>query len=298
MKLFRKLLIIVIAAMLLLMSTACSSTDEGKTNTNVKKEGTQENIKKKDSELKQLTLEEAFAKIDKKEKFVFMVTQSTCSYCNSFKKTLVPFLKEHADIPFFEIEVDMLGTMKADVNKNFEKLQKKVSEFQGGTPEMFCYENGKVKKTISGELTEAALTNWMVDCGFIEGDKVEEETLETYEFKTSKKLKFETLLEVSKRIDEKQSFYLLMSEADRYNQAFIETLIPILEEEDIEIIALKFPIEQGDQKKEDLDKAYQKLMDSLNDMQYSPTVYQIKEGKGKKLLEDNVTAEVIKKALK
>ncbi|MBS5685843.1 MAG: hypothetical protein KHW81_15840 [[Clostridium] innocuum] len=111
-------------------------------------------------------------------------------------------------------------------------------------------------------------------------------------------MKFETLLEVSKRIDEKQSFYLLMSEADRYNQAFIETLIPILEEKDIEIIALKFPIEQGNQKKEDLDKAYQKLMASVKDMQYTPTVYQIKEGKGEKVLEDNVTAEVIKKALK
>lgn len=297
MKLLKKILIIMIAALLLLMSTACSSTEKAKTDTTIQ-EPVQENTRKKKSELKQLTLDEAFEKIDQKEKFIFIVTQSTCSYCNSFKKTLIPFLKEHEDIPFYEIEMDMLGTMKSDVTKNFEKLQKKVTEFQGGTPEMFCYENGKVKKTVSGELTEAALTNFMIDCGFIKGDKVEEETQETYEFKTSKKLKFETLLEVSKRIDEKQSFYLLMSEADRYNQAFIETLIPILEEKDVDIIALKFPIEQGNQKKEDLDRAYQKLMASVKDMQYTPTVYQIKAGKGEKVLEDNVTAEVIKKALK
>ncbi|MFR5077650.1 MAG: hypothetical protein ACLTDX_06255 [[Clostridium] innocuum] len=41
-----------------------------------------------------------------------------------------------------------------------------VPEFSDGTPELFWYENGTVKQSASGEMSEAALTNFLIDCGY------------------------------------------------------------------------------------------------------------------------------------
>ena len=117
----KKIVIVGIVLLMLVGMFGCSSKAEADKGN--EKETTVEKTKeiKEQDGIKQLDLDQAFQKIDDKERFIFMVTQSTCTYCNSFKKTLVPFLKEHKDIPFYEIEVDMLGEMKADVEKNFAK---------------------------------------------------------------------------------------------------------------------------------------------------------------------------------
>lgn len=292
----KKIVIVGIVLLMLVGMFGCSSKAEAdKGNA---KETTVEKTKeiKEQDGIKQLNLNQAFQKIDDKETFIFMVTQSTCTYCNSFKKTLVPFLKEHKDIPFYEIEVDMLGEMKADVEKNFAKLQKKVPEFGGGTPEMFCYEDGKLKKSASGEMSEAALYNFMIDCGYIKGEKKEEEKAEDYTFPTSKQIQNKNLIEVAKKIDDKDTFYLMITQSDRYNQAFIKKLIPIVEEKDIDVIALHFPLEQKGTDDE-MNKAYETLMNCVKDLSVSPAVFEIKKGKAEKLLEDNVPAKDIRKAL-
>ena len=292
----KKIVIVGIVLLMLVGMFGCSSKAEADKGN--EKETTVEKtkeIKERDG-MNQLDLDQAFQKIDDKETFIFMVTQSTCTYCNSFKKTLVPFLKEHKDIPFYEIEVDMLGEMKADVEKNFAKLQKKVPEFGGGTPEMFCYGNGKLKKSASGEMSEAALYNFMIDCGYIKGEKKEEEKTEDYTFPTSKKIENKNLIEVAKKIDDKDTFYLMITQSDRYNQAFIKKLIPIVEEKDIDIIALHFPLEQKGTDDE-MNKAYETLMNCVKDLSVSPAVFKIKKGKAEKLLEDNVAATDIRKAL-
>ena len=268
----KKIVIVGIVLLMLVGMFGCSSKAEADKGN--EKETTVEKTKeiKEQDGIKQLDLDQAFQKIDDKERFIFMVTQSTCTYCNSFKKTLVPFLKEHKDIPFYEIEVDMLGEMKADVEKNFAKLQKKVPEFGGGTPEMFCYENGKIKKSASGEMSEVALYNFMIDCGYIKGEKKEEEKTEDYTFPTSKQIENKNLIEVAKKIDDKDTFYLMVTQSDRYNQAFIKKLIP-------------------------MNKAYETLMNCVKDLSVSPAVFEIKKGKAEKLLEDNVPAKDIRKAL-
>ena len=292
----KKIVIVGIVLLMLVGMFGCSSKAEADKGN--EKETTVEKtkeIKERDG-MNQLDLDQAFQKIDDKEAFIFMVTQSTCTYCNSFKKTLVPFLKEHKDIPFYEIEVDMLGEMKADVEKNFAKLQKKVPEFGGGTPEMFCYGNGKLKKSASGEMSEAALYNFMIDCGYIKGEKKEEEKTEDYTFPTSKKIENKNLIEVAKKIDDKDTFYLMITQSDRYNQAFIKKLIPIVEEKDIDVIALHFPLEQKGTDDE-MNKAYETLMNCVKDLSVSPAVFKIKKGKAEKLLEDNVAATDIRKAL-
>ena len=287
----RKILIIGIVLLMILGMVGCSSKEANVTKKSVEEE-TLHNEKK--SELPQLTLDEAFQKIDKKESFIFMVTQSTCTYCENFKKTLVPFLKEHPDIPFYEIEVDMLGEKKADINKNFEKLQKKVPEFEGGTPEMFCYQDGNLKKAISGELSLIALRNFMIDCGYIQGEKQKEETVD-YRFPTSKHIQFQDILKVSKKIEKKETFYLMLTEIDRYNQAFIKKLIPILEEKNITVIGLSFPLEQTGSADE-MNKAYEVVMNSLEDMKLSPSVFKVKDGKAEKLMEDNLSVKEIEEA--
>ena len=292
----KKIVIVGIVLLMLVGMFGCNSKAEAEQGS--KKETSLEETKeiKEQDGIKQLDLDQAFKKIDDKEAFIFMVTQSTCTYCNSFKKTLVPFLKEHKDIPFYEIEVDMLGEMKADVEKNFAKLQKKVPEFGGGTPEMFCYEDGKLKKSASGEMSEAALYNFMIDCGYIKGEKKEEEKAEDYTFPTSKQIQNKNLIEVAKKIDDKDTFYLIITQSDRYNQAFIKKLIPIVEEKDINVIALHFPLEQKGTDDE-MNKAYETLMNCVKDLSVSPAVFKIKKGRAEKLLEDNVAAKDIRKAL-
>lgn len=286
----KKIVIVGIVVLMLVGMFGCSSKEVKESTGN--KGNTVETGKKEG--MPQLTLDEAFQKIDDKENFIFIVTQSTCSYCNSFKKTLVPFLKEHKDIPFYEIEIDMLGEMKADVDKNFVKLQEKVTEFGGGTPEMFCYENGKLKKSISGEISEVALNNFMIDCGYIKGEKQEEETVD-YTFEKSKKIKFENVVDVAKKINEKQTFYLMINESDRYNQAFIKKLIPVLEDQDITVTGLSFPLERKGSD-EEMNKAYETVMNSIKDLSISPAVFEIKGGKATKLMEDNITEKEIKEA--
>ena len=292
----KKIVIVGIVLLMLVGMFGCNSKAEAEQGS--KKETSLEETKeiKEQDGIKQLDLDQAFKKIDDKEAFIFMVTQSTCTYCNSFKKTLVPFLKEHKDIPFYEIEVDMLGEMKADVEKNFAKLQKKVPEFGGGTPEMFCYEDGKLKKSASGEMSEAALYNFMIDCGYIKGEKKEEEKTEDYTFPTSKQIENKNLIEVAEKIDDKDTFYLMVTQSDRYNQAFIKKLIPIVEEKDINVIALHFPLEQKGTDDE-MNKAYETLMNCVKDLSVSPAVFKIKKGRAEKLLEDNVAAKDIRKAL-
>ena len=287
----KKVVIVGIVLLMLVGMFGCSAKSQGSEKKLVVEE-TKE-VKEQDG-IRQLDLDQTFQKIDDKESFVFMVTQSTCTYCNSFKKTLVPFLKEHKDIPFYEIEIDMLGEMKADIEKNFAKLQKKVTEFGGGTPELFCYENGKLKKSASGEMSEAALYNFMIDCGYIKGEKKEEKT-EDYTFETSKKIENRNLIEVAKKIDDKDTFYLMITQSDRYNQAFIKKLIPILEDKDIHVTALHFPLEQKGTDDE-MNKAYEALMKCVKDLSVSPAVFEIKKGTAKKIMEDNLPSKDIKEA--
>ena len=90
----KKIVIVGIVLLMLVGMFGCSAKSQGSEKKPVVEE-TKE-VKEQDG-IRQLDLDQTFQKIDDKESFVFMVTQSTCTYCNSFKKTLVPFLKEHKD---------------------------------------------------------------------------------------------------------------------------------------------------------------------------------------------------------
>jgi len=169
-----------------------------------------------------------------------------------------------------------------------------VPEFSDGTPELFCYENGTVKQSASGEMSEAALTNFLIDCGYSKGDKVKEEA-QTYTFQTSEQIRVENIHTIAKKIKRKDSFYLMVNQSDRFNQAFIDKLIPVLEKQDIEVVALHFPLEKTGSEDE-LQQAYETVMSCIDTLDLSPTVFSIKEGKAEKLLEDNVAEADIMEA--
>ena len=134
----------------------------------------------------------------------------------------------------------------------------------------------------------------MIDCGYIKGDKKEEKT-EDYSFQTSKRIKNLNLIEIAKKIDNKDTFYLMITQSDRYNQAFIKKLIPVLEDKKIDVAALHFPLEQKGTDDE-MNKAYETLMNCVKDLSVSPAVFKITKGKAEKLLEDNVSVGDIEKA--
>ena len=119
----------------------------------------------------------------------------------------------------------------------------------------------------------------MIDCGYIKGDKKEEKT-EDYSFQTSKRIKNLNLIEIAKKIDNKDTFYLMITQSDRYNQAFIKKLIPVLEDKKIDVAALHFPLEQKGTDDE-MNKAYETLMNCVKDLSVSPAVFKNNKGKGR-----------------
>ena len=143
-------------------------------------------------------------------------------------------------------------------------------------------------------MSEAALTNFLIDCGYSKGDKVKEEA-QTYTFQTSEQIRVENIHTIAKKIKRKDSFYLMVNQSDRFNQAFIDKLIPVLEKQDIEVVALHFPLEKTGSEDE-LQQAYETVMSCTDTLALSPTVFSIKEGKAEKLLEDNVAEAVIMEA--
>lgn len=243
----------------------------------------------------QVSVEEAFAKIDQQESFIMMVTQSTCSYCNSFKKTLVPFLKEHEAIPFFELEMDMVVNKKADIITGFEKLQTKIPEFSGGTPELIYFEQGKVQKQSSGELSSIGLRNFMIDCGLMDGEKQVEKN-EITQLATSEYLKSSDFIELAQRIENHEEFYLLVAENDRFNEMFSNTLVTYANEHQQTILVLNLSDQKQPSSEDEmsqLNEAASTVSSLLLDFQLSPTIFHINEGTVLDQLMDNVTLEEV-----
>lgn len=89
----------------------------------------------------------------------------------------------------------------------------------------------------------------------------------------------------------------MITQSDRYNQAFIKKLIPVLEDKKIDVAALHFPLEQKGTDDE-MNKAYETLMNCVKDLSVSPAVFKITKGKAEKLLEDNVSVGDIEKHFK
>lgn len=254
--------------------------------------GKEVNVIKTDSksELKQMNLKELEKKIKNKDEFMVMITQSTCSYCNTMKRTLIPYFREHPDVEFYEIEMDMLGDKVSDTEASFSKLQALVPSFSGGTPEYLYYKDGTLQKQQSGEMSEIAWNNFMIECGMVQGKKQEEKT-ESFTLAESKLFKNHSITDIAKLLKEKKDFYFYFAAEDRYNATFSKKLKDYVEKNKIEIIMLNnSQVEQpaSEKENEDMNTAVEVINKAMT-IEIAPSVFHIKNGKQTDMLKDNVT---------
>ena len=260
----------------------CTSTQEKKTAATGSDSAT----------LKQMDLKELEKKIKDKDGFMVMITQSTCSYCNTMKRTLIPYFREHGDVPFFEIEMDMLGDKVSDTEASFTKLQSLVPSFSGSTPEYLDFKDGTLQKQQSGEMSEIAWNNFMIECGLVKGKKQEEKT-ESYTLAESKQLKDSSITDIAKLLKEKKDFYFYFAAEDRYNSAFSKKLKTYAEKHKVEIIQLnnsKMEQPTSEKENEEMNAAIETINKAMT-IEIAPSLFRIKDGKEVDVLKDNVSED-------
>jgi len=102
-------------------------------------------------------------KIENKETFVLVFSQTTCSHCVSYK----PILKQVAK----KYKLDNIYYLDYDIED--EKKQEKIKtefNFDGGTPTTIFFKNGKevsVLKRLVGEVPESKLVNNLKELEYI-----------------------------------------------------------------------------------------------------------------------------------
>lgn len=114
-----------------------------------------------DSRLIKLSVEELEEKVNNKETFILVVTQTTCGHCISYKPTLESVLEETSQIAY-EIDIQPLSQ---EVRQRVYKIAK-VS----GTPTTVFIFNGVEQDTslrLSGSVSRDTLKQRMKDTGYI-----------------------------------------------------------------------------------------------------------------------------------
>lgn len=238
----------------------------------------------------QLDVKGVADKLEAKEDFVVMVSSSTCSHCNNMKLKLYPYLSEYTDIPFFEVEIDQLGSKKADVNGFIEELEKLVG-FSGGTPEFFHIQDGEIKDTRSGEMSKSDWHAFMQECGYVS----EEESLKASSSQLAQSKRFDesTFTEIAEKIENGNAFYVLCVENDRYGAMFTNTLKTYIEEHEINVRILNFSSPKTEMDQEKMQTSYESVVNTLQ-VQMTPSLYKIEDKKVVKALIDNATADEVK----
>lgn len=248
--------------------------------------------------IQQLNVKSFKEMLDKKNTFVMFLTQSTCSHCNNMKRTVVPYLREHKDLPFYEIELDMLGDQKSDAMTSLSALKDLVEEIDGSTPTFYYFNNGELKDSKSGEMSEIALNNFMIDCDLVKGEKQEEES-EVFKL-TSDHMESMDYTSAADKIDKKEDFYVYVAEVDRYNEAFSKKLSDYLKTSGKTVYMMNMTELSAQQPSTEeeytkLNEAANKVGSVLSSLQYTPTIFHVKNGAvvGNPLV-DNASEEDIK----
>lgn len=114
-----------------------------------------------DKHLIELTFEELQKKIDNKETFILLISQTQCSHCMEYKPTLKKVLAEY-NIDAYVIELDLLSTENKGKLKDIANVS--------GTPNTIFIEEGAEKNTsqrLSGPVSESKLINRLKALGYI-----------------------------------------------------------------------------------------------------------------------------------
>ncbi len=111
------------------------------------------------SNIEQLSFKNFKRKIEKKESFVILISQTTCSHCIAFKPTYNEVFKKNNTVGY---ELDLL-TLTQDERLEFVNMLE-----IDGTPTTLIYIDGVVQEEKKiGVITETDLTNYLSKYGFI-----------------------------------------------------------------------------------------------------------------------------------
>lgn len=251
-------------------------------------------LTKEEVQLPQLQLRELEKKIGDKDAFVLMVSQNPCSDCDLMERTIVPFSRVHEDIDIVELKLDEQGEKIADTDQAFRDIQKLIPAFSGSTPQYFYFEEGKMKETEQGKMSELSWQNFLIDCGLIEGEKIKEEE-KTYVLALGDYMEETTITALGKKLKNKKSFYLYHAREDRYNASFSKKLSAFTDKEKKTIYVLntsRIVQPEGDKEKKAMDEGMSIINQTMN-LSLSPSVYCIEDGNVKAVLKDNVTEKEI-----
>lgn len=118
--------------------------------------------KNEDNHLIELTFDELEEKINNKDSFILLLSQTTCTHCLEYKPILKKVLAEY-DIVAYEIEIDKLTQT--------EKAKLKDIANAEGTPNTIFIENGEETNTanrIKGTATESKIKSRLKALGYIQ----------------------------------------------------------------------------------------------------------------------------------
>ncbi len=113
------------------------------------------------SYLVEIKYNKVIEKINKKDNFVLLISQTTCSHCMDFKPKLASVAKDY-EVTIYYLEVDLLkDTERDELKKHFN---------YSGTPTTIFITDGEEKTAanrINGDVSEEKIVSKLKNNGFI-----------------------------------------------------------------------------------------------------------------------------------
>lgn len=110
-----------------------------------------------------ITYEEIIEKIDNKDSFVLLISQTTCTHCASYKPKLEDVANEYK-INIYYIDIDLLE------EDEYDELNSRLSFASSGTPLTIFLKNGEEKTVanrIKGDSSSDKIIKKLKSNGFI-----------------------------------------------------------------------------------------------------------------------------------
>ena len=109
-------------------------------------------------------------KMNDKEDFAIVFTQTTCGHCETFLKKMDKYMKNHNVVLY-----NMVLDKESDVDKALKKLKEPFPEFTS-TPDIYYVEKGVIKSRFWSEFQEKGLDDetfheWVMKYGLMTPDQ-------------------------------------------------------------------------------------------------------------------------------
>lgn len=220
-------------------------------------------------------------KIKQEESFVLVINQKSNHEGMIFQRTLEPFMREHNDLPIYEVVLDEQGEKKQDTYLALNQITEHIKTFEGTLPTMLYFEDGEVVKQVDGALSEIAWSNFLKEVGVLKGEIEEEEPMQSTDsemFITDTRLLYEEWKKGSE-------VYIFAHEQDSYSMKFSNTLKKQVEEREQSIYLLNV-----NDPSLYTDSEMREMLNTLS-IYMTPTLLQVQNKEVVKRLEDNASEE-------